>query len=137
MPVTSIRVNFADTDAMGVVYNANYLIWFEVGRTDLIRSWGMPYTEFARRGINVPVAEAGLRYLFPARYDDVVNVETTVAELTPARIKFMYRIVRADDGKLLCEGFTMHGFINAQGRAIAIAKAAPDMYQALLARFKA
>lgn len=134
MNVTPIRVNFSDTDAMGVVYNANYLIWCEIGRTQLIREWGLPYTEFARRGINVPVAEAHLRYLVPARYDDVVLVETTVKEFSPARITFGYRMLREGDGKLLCEGYTMHGFINAEGRPVAISKAAPDLYQAMQAK---
>jgi acyl-CoA thioester hydrolase len=130
---SQIRVRYADTDAMGVVYHANYLVWFEVGRGDCMREVGVPYTEFERRGIFVPVVEATIRWRSPARYDELVDVQTSVAELSPARVRFAYRIVRPADGTLLCEGFTVHAFV-AGGRPSALPKAAPDLYEALKAR---
>jgi len=118
---------------MGVVYHANYLVWFEVGRSDLMREWGIPYTEFERRGIFVPVAEASLRWRSPARYDDLLRVESTVAELSPAKVKFAYRILREADDQLLCDGWTLHAFV-AGGRPAALPRIAPDLYEGLRAR---
>jgi acyl-CoA thioester hydrolase len=132
--VTSkVRVRYADTDAMGVVYHANYLVWFEVGRGDYMRETGIPYTEFERRGIFVPVVDAQLHYKAPGRYDEVLLVETRVAELTAAKVKFAYRILREADGQLLCEGHTVHAFV-ANGRPAALPKLAPDLYDGLKAR---
>lgn len=127
---STVRVRYADTDAMGVVYHANYLVWFEVGRGDFMREVGIPYTEFEKRGIFVPVVEAGLHYKQPGRYDEVLTVETTVAELTVAKVRFAYRILR--DGVLLCEGFTVHAFV-ADGRPVALPKVAPDLFDGLKA----
>ncbi|HYF94726.1 MAG TPA: thioesterase family protein [Symbiobacteriaceae bacterium] len=126
--LSTIRVRYADTDAMGVVYHANYLVWFEVGRGDFMREVGIPYTEFEKRGIFVPVIEAHLHYKASGRYDEVLTVETTVAELSAAKVKFGYRIMR--DADLLCEGYTVHGFV-AGGRPVALPKAAPDLYEGL------
>lgn len=133
-PVTStVRVRYADTDAMGVVYHANYLVWFEVGRSDLMRAWNLAYTEFEHRGIFVPVVEASIRWRSPARYDEELRVETTVAELSPAKVKFAYRILRESDGQLLCDGWTLHAFV-AGGRPSALSKVAPDLYEGFRAK---
>ncbi|MGE5673748.1 MAG: acyl-CoA thioesterase [Mycobacterium leprae] len=131
MLAATVRVRYADTDAMGVAYHANYLVWFEVGRTELMRSWGVPYADFEKRGIFVPVVEANVRFLASGRYDDLLQVETSVSELSPARVKFHYRVVRSSDGRLLCEGDTLHGFVSPAGRPMALAKVAPDLYQML------
>jgi acyl-CoA thioester hydrolase len=132
-----VRVRYADTDAMGVVYHANYLVWFEVGRNELMRDWGLPYRQFEEQGIMVPVVEAQVKWVYPARYDDLLHVETRVAELSPARITFAYRIVRAEDGKLCCEGTTTHGFLNKAGRPSALPKLSPELWEAFKARFEA
>jgi len=117
---------------MGVVYHANYLAWFEVGRGELMRSWGMPYAYFEERGIFVPVVEVSARYMAPARYDDLLRIETEVAEFSPAKLKFAYRIVRAADGQALCQGWSLHGFMSREtGRPIALPRFAPDLWQAL------
>nr|WP_280953606.1 thioesterase family protein [Symbiobacterium terraclitae] len=130
MPVvrTQVRVRYADTDAMGVVYHANYLVWFEVGRNELMRAWGAPYVDFERRGVMVPVTEAQVKWVYPARYDDLLDVETRVERLTPARITFAYRISRAEDGRLCCEGSTTHAFLGPSGRAGALPKLAPELW---------
>jgi acyl-CoA thioester hydrolase len=127
---STVRVRYADTDAMGIVYHANYLVWFEVGRGDFMREVGIPYTEFEKRGVFVPVVEAGLTYKQPGRYDEVLTIETSVAELTVAKVRFAYRILR--DDTLLCEGFTVHAFV-AGGRPVALPKLAPDLFEGLRA----
>lgn len=119
---------------MGVVYHANYLVWFEVGRNEIMRAYGLPYIEFERQGVMVPVVEAQVRWLFPARYDDVLHVETRVADLSPARITFAYRILRAEDGKLCCEGQTVHAFLGPTGRPSALPKLAPGLWAAFKAK---
>lgn len=104
-----IRVRYAETDQMGVVYHANYLIWFEVGRVELMRSLGFDYRKMEiEDDCHIVVVEAKCRYKFPARYDDVVAVETTISALRGFVLKFHYRIVRVEDGKLLAVGETTH-----------------------------
>lgn len=94
---TEIRVRYAETDQMGVVYHAHYLVWCEVGRTDFIRALGMPYAEMERQGIRLAVAEATVRYSGAARYDDRIRVETRLAEVRSRMVTFDYRIVRLVD----------------------------------------
>jgi len=134
MVSTQVRVRYADTDAMGVVYHANYLVWFEVGRNELMRAWGVPYVDFEKRGILVPVADGKLRWVYPARYDDLLDIETRVERLSPARITFAYRILRAEDGRLCCEGSTTHAFVGPNGRPGALPKLAPDLWSAFQSR---
>ncbi len=137
MVTAEVRVRYADTDAMGVVYHANYLVWFEVGRNELMRAWGLPYIDFERQGIMVPVVEGNIKWKFPARYDDVLHVQTRVESISPAKITFAYRIVRAEDGKLCCEGTTVHAFLNGEGRPAALPKLAPALYEAFRAKVEA
>ncbi|HET6437504.1 MAG TPA: thioesterase family protein [Anaeromyxobacter sp.] len=112
---TEIRVIYGDTDRMGVVYYANYLRYFESGRNEFIRAKGLRYRDFEERfGLVLPVAEAGVKYLEAARYDDMLAVETTLAELGRASARFTYRIVR--DGALLATGFTVHACLDGEGR---------------------
>lgn len=129
MVKAEVRVRYADTDAMGVVYHANYLVWFEVGRNELMRAWGLPYIDFEKQGIMVPAVEAQVKWVYPARYDDLLQVESRVAEISPARITFAYRILRAEDGKLCCEGTTVHAFLGPGGRPGALPKLAPELWK--------
>jgi acyl-CoA thioester hydrolase len=104
-----IRVRYAETDQMGVVYHANYLIWFEVGRVDFIRHMGMDYRDMEQEeGALIAVVEATARYKAPARYDDELIVRTTLAGVRGPIVRFRYAIVRASDEQLLCEGETTH-----------------------------
>lgn len=106
---TRVRVRYAETDQMGVVYHANYLIWFEVGRVEFIRQMGLNYKEMEQEdGCMIAVVEAGVRYKAPARYDDELVVETRLESARGVVLRFGYRIVRAADGLLLCEGETVH-----------------------------
>ena len=114
--VANIRVLMADTDAMGIVYHANYLRWFEVGRAELVRAAGLPYVEMEKMGLALPVIEARLRYKASARYDDVLTIDTRVLEFGRVRVNFHYRVAREGDETLLCEGETFHACIDRAGK---------------------
>ena len=104
-----VRVRYAETDQMGVVYHANYLVWFEVGRVEFIRQLGMDYRSMEREdGVGIAVVDVSARYKSPARYDDELVIETRLIAARGPVVKFGYRIVRAADGTLLCEGETVH-----------------------------
>jgi acyl-CoA thioester hydrolase len=106
---TRVRVRYAETDQMGVVYHANYLIWFEVGRVEFIRQLGLDYKSMEREeGCGIAVVDVSVRYKAPARYDDELVVQTRLIAARGALIRFGYRIVREADGVLLCEGVTVH-----------------------------
>ncbi|MDX1700291.1 MAG: thioesterase family protein [Melioribacteraceae bacterium] len=110
--VVKIRVRYADTDKMQFVYNGKYLEYFEVGRTELLRAYGLPYSEIEKEGFQLPLIEAGLKFKNPAYYDDILNVEATVKTLNSAKVHIEYKIFRDVDETLLVEGFTSHLFIN-------------------------
>jgi acyl-CoA thioester hydrolase len=112
---TRVRVRYAETDRMGVVYYANYLVWFEVGRTEWLRDTGWTYREMEVEGIALPVIEAHCEYRQPARYDDTIEIRTRAALLTPVRIRFDYEVVR-DDPTVVATGYTVHAALDANGR---------------------
>jgi acyl-CoA thioester hydrolase len=106
---TRVRVRYAETDQMGVVYHANYLIWFEVGRVEFIRQLGLDYKSMEREeGCGIAVVDVSARYKAPARYDDELIVKTRLVAARGPVIRFGYKIVRAEDDVLLCEGETVH-----------------------------
>jgi acyl-CoA thioester hydrolase len=112
-----IRVIYGDTDQMGVVYYANYLRFFEAARNEFIRSKGLRYRDFeAEHRLLLPVAEAHVSYKAPARYDDLLAVEISLAEARRASARFDYRIVREEDGALLVTGHTVHACVDLDGR---------------------
>ncbi len=115
---TTIRVRYADTDQSGVVYHANYIIWFEAGRSDTMREYGVPYTELESLGIHLPVVELHARYHRPAVYDQLVEVWTHIAELTRAKLTFAYRLSLPGDRRPLATGSTLHAFVDGDGRVI-------------------
>jgi acyl-CoA thioester hydrolase len=126
---TQVRVAYADTDQMGVVYHANYLIWFERGRTEAMRELGLPYAALEARGVVLPVVEAGVRFRGPARYDDLLVVETVIEGLGRSRIAFRYAIRRdGPDEPVLVEGYTEHAFLTRDGRVARV----PDEARALI-----
>ena len=115
MPVTTqVRVRYAETDQMGIVYYANYLVWFEIGRVELLRSLGLAYSQLETDHLCIlPVVEATCRYRSPARYDDEILIETRPSLLRGSVIKFAYQIWRkasreGEEPKLLAEGETVH-----------------------------
>ena len=114
--VTTLRVRYAETDKMGVVYYANFLVWFEVARTDLLRSLGWSYREMESAGVSLPVIEAHCQYQRPARYDDEIDVKTEGQMVSPARMRFSYTVIRRADGSVAADGYTVHAAVNPQGR---------------------
>ena len=116
MSVVQIRVLYGDTDRMGVVYYANYLRWFEAGRNEFIRERGVPYRDIEARGYSLPVVEVGCLYRSPARYDDVVEVETRLGRGGRTTVKFEYTVRDKGDGRVLAEGFTVHALVGPDGK---------------------
>ena len=128
-----MRVRYAETDQMGVVYHANYLVWFEVGRVELMRQRGLNYKRMEQEeGCWIAVVEATARYKAPARYDDELIVETTVRSVRGPVIRFGYRILRAEDGLLLCEGETVHVVVGRDMKRRPIPKKYAEHSRALL-----
>jgi acyl-CoA thioester hydrolase len=111
---TEIRVRFADTDQMGIVYNGKYLEYFEVGRTEMLRSNGLAYSEVERRGYQLPLLEAHVKYISPARYDDVLVIEALVKDYPAFRIHIDYKITVKEKDALIAEGFTKHVFMSKE-----------------------
>jgi acyl-CoA thioester hydrolase len=111
-----LRVRYAETDKMGVVYYANYLVWFEVGRADLLRSLGWTYREMEHAGVGLPVIEAHCDYHRPARYDDEIEIRTRGRMLSPVRMEFSYEVVRREDQTLTASGRTVHAALDPAGK---------------------
>ncbi len=109
---TNIRVRYADTDKMGVVYNSVYLVYFEVGRTELMRANNLPYTEFEKAGFHLPLIEAKVLFKKAAYYDDLLSINSKIdTEKISARLQFDYVILR--DDIVIAEGYTIHSFMNS------------------------
>jgi acyl-CoA thioester hydrolase len=117
---TEVRVTYAETDAMGIVYYANYLRWFEMGRTELMRSLGIAYKAMEDGGAFLPVSEVFCKYHASARYDDILVIETAVDFLKRASIQFSYRILRPSDATLLVTGSTLHAFVDREGKIVKV-----------------
>ena len=115
-----VRVIYADTDAMGIVYHTNYIKWFEIGRTELLRNIGIVYAEMEAQGYNLPLTEVYCNYLSPARYDQIIIVETELEYLKRASMKFSYTIWDEDREKAMVEGFTIHACLNRSGKIVRI-----------------
>lgn len=113
---TKIRVRYADTDKMQFVYNGKYLEYFEVGRTELLRSCGLPYVILENNGYQLPLMEAGLKYKNPAHYDDVLIIEAKLNELYSAKVHIEYIITRESDNLIISSGFTTHMFIKTDSK---------------------
>lgn len=121
-----VRVRYAETDQMGVVYHANYLVWFEVARVEILRSLGFSYKDFEAEGFMIAVVNVSCRYRQPARYDDDIAIEARVDTHRGPLMKFLYRVVRFEDGVLLAEGETTHIVVNRQMEKAAL----PEKYAA-------
>jgi len=113
---TSLRVRYAETDAMGIVYHTNYIVWFEVGRGEFMRQRGGDYREFEEQGLYLPVTEVAARFLSPARYDEVVVVKTSVAEVRSRSVTMYYEVLMQETGQLLVTGHTKHLCTDREGR---------------------
>jgi acyl-CoA thioester hydrolase len=110
-----LRVRYAETDQMGVVYHSNYLVWMEVGRVEFFRAGGLRYRDFeSETGLHLAVAEAQVRYLAPARYDDLIVVRTSIATAHARIVALDYEMRHAETGQVLAKGFTKHVFLSAK-----------------------
>jgi len=127
--VTELRVRYAETDQMGVVYHANYLAWCEVGRTEFIRTGGMSYRQMEETGVALAVADASIRFHAPARYDDVVRVETTLTDVRSRSVTFAYLISRVDDGARLVSASTMLVSLGRGSRPMAMPPQVRDILE--------
>lgn len=126
---TRIRVRYAETDQMGVVYYANYFIWMEIGRVEFVRSRGLNYKELEHtEGLFLSVVDAHCRYVFPARYDQEIIIETRIARANARMVEFSYSIRNADSGQLLAEAHTKHIWLNREMRPSRL----PSQYHDLL-----
>ena len=114
--VSTVRVRYAETDKMGVVYYANYFVWFEVARAELLRSLGWSYREMENEGVALPVIEAQCAYHKPAKYDDELDVKAEGEMLSPVRMQFTYEVVRRGDTAPTASGRTVHAAVDLNGR---------------------
>ncbi len=112
--VTPVRVRYADTDQMKFVYYGKFFEYFEQGRSDLLRSIGLPYPTVEDMGLMLPVIEAHATYRLPAKYDDLINVVTYLRDAPVARVRLDYEVFREGEDHLLAEGYTIHSFLNAK-----------------------
>jgi acyl-CoA thioester hydrolase len=118
--ICSYRVIYGDTDKMGIVYYANYLRWFEKGRSELLRQIGLPYGEIEEQGFHFPVVEVFCRYRKPARYDDVIRIETQLTESSRVALSFRYEVYKDGENEPVAEGMTKHACVDASGRIVRI-----------------
>jgi acyl-CoA thioester hydrolase len=125
---STVRVRYAETDQMGVVYYANYLVWFEVARTDWLRETGSSYRLMEDEGYGLPVIEAHCQYKASARYDDQLDIQTTARLLSPVRLAFDYEVVRRPDGALIATGYTVHASIDRSGRAVRLPARVKELF---------
>lgn len=126
---TEIRVRYAETDKMGIVHHSNYLVWFELGRSEFCRARGFSYKEMEdKAGALLVVAEVYCRYKSPAHYEDVLKIRTKVSEVRSRSVRFIYEVYRPFDQTLLCEGETLHLVTDADKRV----RTMPDVYREML-----
>ena len=126
---STLRVRYAETDQMGVAYYANYFVWFEVARADLLRTLGWSYREMEHSGVWLPVIEAHCEYRRSAKYDDELEVKTEGRVLSPVRMEFTYEVRRLADGGVAAAGRTLHAALDANGRPCRL----PDRVHAVFA----
>jgi acyl-CoA thioester hydrolase len=112
---TTIRVRYAETDKMGVVYHSNFIVWFEVGRVEMLRQLGFRYRDLEREDdCHIAVADVRVRYKAPARYDDEITIRTRLKNVRDSLLQFGYEVVRVEDGMLLAEGETTHIVVDSK-----------------------
>jgi acyl-CoA thioester hydrolase len=130
--LSDVRVRYAETDQMGVVYHANYLVWCEIGRTDFIRAVGTPYAQLEREGVLLVVSDATIRFHASARYDDPIRIRTRLTELRSRAMTFSYRIENAESQALLVTASTALVSITRDGRLVQLPAAIREMLASAL-----
>lgn len=126
---TKVRVRYAETDQMGVVYHANFLVWFEVGRVELMRALGVEYKKMEKEDdCHIVVADVACRYHHPAHYDEELRIRTRITESRNRLVRFSYEVFRDGDGTLLASGHTIHVICGSNGRP----KLLPEKYRKIM-----
>lgn len=128
----SFRVRYVETDQMGIVYHSNYYVWFDMGRTEFIRSLGLDYSKLEEKGLLLPILETHCIYKKAARYDEMLTVKTMLAELKGVRIMFKYEVYN-EDNELLAYGSTVQAFVDRNLKPINAKRVFPDVYEKLAA----
>jgi len=126
---TRIRVRYQETDSMGVVHHSNYIVWFEIGRSDFLRAKGMSYRDVEKKGWMLPLIEVQCFYRQPARFDDMVVIRTCMKEFKGARLTMEYKIFRDEDGVLLAEGYTVHAVTDLNMKPVNLKRRDPEIYE--------
>lgn len=112
----SFRVRYADTDQMGIAHHSNYLIWFEMARVELMRSIDLSYAKSEQDGYRMPVIEANIEYKKAVTFDQLLNITASIKQRPRARLKYEYKIF--DENDIICEGYTIHGYMNLENKAV-------------------
>jgi acyl-CoA thioester hydrolase len=113
-----IRVIYGDTDNMGFAYHANYFRWFEAARTEMFRAWGLPYTRIEEKGFFLPVSEAHCKFTSPVKYDDLLEIETTLDRSVKAGMKFDYNVYVNNHDSIVANGYTIHPCLNSENKVV-------------------
>lgn len=129
---TVIRTRYAETDQMGIIYHANYFVWFEIGRTEFFRQLNMDYRELEEEDILLPVIDVRCKYIQSAKYDDEIIIKTKLTNLKGIRLIFSYEIIRMNDNVLLAEGYTKHAFVTKELKPVNFKKKLPNVWEALI-----
>jgi conserved hypothetical protein TIGR00051 len=130
--VTELKVRYAETDQMGIVHHSNYYVYFEAAREDFIAGAGMSYADMEDKGIMMPIVETQCKYLEGAKYADVIEVHTTIEELSPVKVVLQYETIRKRDGRLLAKGKTVQTFVDKERfKIINIKKSYPDVWRSM------
>lgn len=128
---TTIRTRYAETDQMGIIYHANYFVWFEIGRNEFFRSLNMNYRELEKENILLPVIDVGCKYIQSAKYDDELIIKTKLVQLKGVKLRFNYDIIRKRDNVLLAQGYTIHAFVTKELKPINFKKKMPKIWEEL------
>lgn len=134
--VHQLRVRYQETDQMGVVYHANYLNWLEIARTEWIRELGIPYSQLEEKGLLLPVTDVQIKYIQPARYDDVIDVLLRIVDYSYLRVGFEYDVYRSIDNLLLLTGTTRHVWVNRDWKPVRLDRMMPELYELISSEYK-
>ena len=128
---TKLTVRYAETDMMGIVHHSRYYPWFEVARTDFIKKSGMTYSKMEEMGVLLPLTETNAKYYYGLKYEDEVIIKCKLVKLSVARCEFKYEVYKLPQMKLMSEGRTAHGFVNADFMPMNLKKAHPELWETL------
>ncbi len=130
--ISQIRVIYADTDAMGIVYHTNYIKWFEIGRTELLRQIDYTYARMESEGIWLPLISVSCNYKVPAVYDDLLEIHTWTSELKSASVTMSYEIFKKETGQLLVTGHTRHAITDSKLKPLRLKTSCPDLFERII-----